>query len=111
MSGTGKAKTALASFLVNTLWSVACATMILGSTGNALASMLCFLCLMCFGLIGIAAFISDPPNIGGSRAPSSPRPSAGGPYAVAFLFMGFFWPLGICLLVCGLFLAMMRSIK
>jgi hypothetical protein len=107
--GNADAGAALMSFMVNTSWSIACATMILGATGNTLASMICFMCLMCFGMIGIAAFISDPPNLGG--APSSSRASAGDPYTVAFLFMIFFWPLGVCLLVCGLILAMVRSVK
>jgi hypothetical protein len=105
--GNDKAGAALASFMVNTSWSIACATMILGATGDSLASMICFMCLMCFGLVGIASVLSDPPQI----HTSSKRPSAGGPYAAAFLFMLFFWPLGVCLLVCGLFFAMMRSVK
>ena len=92
-----EAGSALASFMVNTSWSIACATMILGATGNALASMICFMCLMCFGLVGIASAVNGP--------------STGEPYAVAFLFMLFFWPLGVCLLVCGLLLAMVRSVK
>ena len=102
-----EAGTALASFMVNTSWSIACATMILGATGNTLASMICFMCLMCFGLVGIASVLSDPPQI----HTSNKRPSVRGPYTIAFLFMIFFWPLGVCLLVCGLILAMVRSVK